>query len=136
MQAAGERVLIFDTTLRDGEQSPGASMNPDEKLRIARQLEKMGVDIIEAGFPVASDGDFESVRQIAQRVPDRRARPGERRRHRPRLGSGRQSRFAPDPHVHLVIGHPPQIPAPEDARGGPQGGHRCGRPCLRLYPEC
>src|SRR5512133_1274137 len=68
MQEAGERVFIFDTTLRDGEQSPGASMNPDEKLRIARQLEKMGVDIIEAGFPVASDGDFESVRQIAQEI--------------------------------------------------------------------
>jgi 2-isopropylmalate synthase len=68
MEAAGERVLIFDTTLRDGEQSPGASMNPDEKLRIARQLEKMGVDIIEAGFPVASDGDFESVRQIAGEI--------------------------------------------------------------------
>jgi 2-isopropylmalate synthase len=68
MQEAGERVFIFDTTLRDGEQSPGASMNPDEKLRIARQLEKMGVDIIEAGFPVASDGDFASVRQIAREV--------------------------------------------------------------------
>ncbi len=68
MEKAEERILIFDTTLRDGEQSPGASMNPDEKLRIARQLEKMGVDIIEAGFPVASDGDFASVRQIAQEV--------------------------------------------------------------------
>jgi 2-isopropylmalate synthase len=68
MEATGERVFIFDTTLRDGEQSPGASMNPDEKLRIARQLERMGVDIIEAGFPVASDGDFESVRQIAVEV--------------------------------------------------------------------
>jgi 2-isopropylmalate synthase len=65
MDSAKERVFIFDTTLRDGEQSPGASMNPDEKLRIARQLEKMGVDIIEAGFPVASDGDFASVRQIS-----------------------------------------------------------------------
>ena len=61
MDSAKERVFIFDTTLRDGEQSPGASMNPDEKLRIARQLEKMGVDIIEAGFPVASDGDFAAV---------------------------------------------------------------------------
>jgi 2-isopropylmalate synthase len=68
MQGAGERVFIFDTTLRDGEQSPGASMNPDEKLRIARQLEKMGVDIIEAGFPVASDGDFASVQQIAREI--------------------------------------------------------------------
>ena len=68
METAGERVFIFDTTLRDGEQSPGASMNPDEKLRIARQLERMGVDIVEAGFPVASDGDFESVRQIAREI--------------------------------------------------------------------
>jgi 2-isopropylmalate synthase len=68
MEATGERVFIFDTTLRDGEQSPGASMNPDEKLRIARQLEKMGVDIIEAGFPVASEGDFASVRQIASEI--------------------------------------------------------------------
>ena len=68
MEASGERVFIFDTTLRDGEQSPGASMNPDEKLRIARQLEKMGVDVIEAGFPVASDGDFASVRQIALEI--------------------------------------------------------------------
>ncbi|MBU2262056.1 MAG: 2-isopropylmalate synthase, partial [Proteobacteria bacterium] len=68
MKAEEARVFIFDTTLRDGEQSPGASMNPDEKLRIARQLEKMGVDIIEAGFPVASDGDFASVRQIAREV--------------------------------------------------------------------
>src|SRR3989339_1862731 len=68
MKETGERVFIFDTTLRDGEQSPGASMNPDEKLRIARQLEKMGVDIIEAGFPVASDGDFASVQQIAREI--------------------------------------------------------------------
>jgi 2-isopropylmalate synthase len=68
MEETGERVFIFDTTLRDGEQSPGASMNPEEKLRIARQLEKMGVDIIEAGFPVASDGDFASVQQIAREV--------------------------------------------------------------------
>jgi len=53
-----ERVKIFDTTLRDGEQSPGFSMNINEKVRMARQLEKLGVDIIEAGFPVASQGDF------------------------------------------------------------------------------
>ncbi len=62
------RVLIFDTTLRDGEQSPGASMNQEEKLRIAWQLERLGVDVIEAGFPVASDGDFLSVQQIAREV--------------------------------------------------------------------
>ena len=68
MDSAKERVFIFDTTLRDGEQSPGASMNPDEKIRIARQLEKMGVDIIEAGFPIASEGDFASVKQIAAEI--------------------------------------------------------------------
>jgi 2-isopropylmalate synthase len=61
-----DRVLIFDTTLRDGEQSPGASMNPQEKLQLARQLEKLGVDTIEAGFPASSEGDFHSVLQIAK----------------------------------------------------------------------
>ena len=65
-----EPLLIFDTTLRDGEQSPGAAMTREEKLRIARQLEKMRVDIIEAGFPAASPGDFESVRAIAAVIKD------------------------------------------------------------------
>jgi len=63
-----EKVCIFDTTLRDGEQSPGASMNLGEKLLLARQLERMNVDIIEAGFPSSSPGDFESVKKIAQEV--------------------------------------------------------------------
>jgi isopropylmalate/homocitrate/citramalate synthase len=60
-----ETIRIFDTTLRDGEQSPGATLTLPEKLEIARHLEAMGVDIIEAGFPVSSDGDFESVSAIA-----------------------------------------------------------------------
>ncbi|MGQ9683123.1 MAG: 2-isopropylmalate synthase [Anaerolineae bacterium] len=60
-----DRVLIFDTTLRDGEQSPGASLRVEEKIEIARALEKMGVDIIEAGFPISSPGDFEAVRAIS-----------------------------------------------------------------------
>ena len=64
------RVVIFDTTLRDGEQSPGASMNLDEKIRIATVLEDMGVDVIEAGFPIASEGDFEAVNEIAKIVKD------------------------------------------------------------------
>ncbi len=64
------RIVIFDTTLRDGEQSPGASMNLDEKLRIAQVLEAMGVDVIEAGFPIASDGDFEAVSEIAKIIKD------------------------------------------------------------------
>jgi 2-isopropylmalate synthase len=59
-------IRIFDTTLRDGEQSPGCSMNLEEKLRVAAQLEAMGVDIIEAGFAVASEGDFDAVREVAR----------------------------------------------------------------------
>ena len=65
-----QTVQIFDTTLRDGEQSPGASLNVDEKIEIARQLERLGVDIIEAGFPISSPGDFEAVRRIAAAVGD------------------------------------------------------------------
>jgi 2-isopropylmalate synthase len=63
-----EKVFIFDTTLRDGEQSPGASMNTAEKVRLATQLEKLGVDVIEAGFPAASEGDFEAVTQVAKKI--------------------------------------------------------------------
>src|SRR5437867_11955478 len=63
-----ESVYIFDTTLRDGEQSPGASLNPDQKLQIARQLARLGVDVIEAGFPLSSPGDFEAVQRIARQV--------------------------------------------------------------------
>ena len=64
------KLIIFDTTLRDGEQSPGASMTREEKVRIAKSLEKMKVDIIEAGFPIASQGDFESVQAVAEAVKD------------------------------------------------------------------
>ncbi|WP_432471888.1 2-isopropylmalate synthase [Amphritea sp. HPY] len=64
------RVIIFDTTLRDGEQSPGASMTREDKMRIAKQLEKMRVDVIEAGFAIASPGDFESVKSIADTIKD------------------------------------------------------------------
>ncbi len=67
---SSEQLIIFDTTLRDGEQSPGASMTRDEKLRIAKALEKMRVDVIEAGFPIASPGDFEAVNTIAQTIQD------------------------------------------------------------------
>jgi 2-isopropylmalate synthase len=65
-----EQLIIFDTTLRDGEQSPGASMTKEEKLRIAKQLERLRVDVIEAGFPAASNGDFEAVRAIANAIKD------------------------------------------------------------------
>jgi 2-isopropylmalate synthase len=65
-----EHLIIFDTTLRDGEQSPGASMTREEKVRIARQLEKMRVDVIEAGFPAASNGDFEAVKAVCEAIKD------------------------------------------------------------------
>ena len=89
------RITIFDTTLRDGEQSPGCSMNVQEKLRLAQQLDRLGVDVIEAGFPIASDGDFEAVQAIAAVI----RRPiiaalarACRARHRARLGSADRTR--------------------------------------------
>ncbi len=69
-QVAEDRVIIFDTTLRDGEQSPGASMTKDEKVRIARQLERLKVDVIEAGFAASSPGDFEAIKAVAAAVKD------------------------------------------------------------------
>ena len=84
-------VRIFDTTLRDGEQSPGISLNTTEKLEIAQQLARLGVDVIEAGFPITSPGDFEAVQAIAREV--RAGAAGHRRprahtcgRHRCRVG--------------------------------------------------
>src|SRR5471030_2611485 len=67
-QSDKDRVVIFDTTLRDGEQCPGATMTHEEKLEVAELLDTMGVDIIEAGFPIASDGDFAAVNEIAKRA--------------------------------------------------------------------
>ena len=90
-------ITIFDTTLRDGEQSPGASMNLDEKLKIAHALVDLGVDVIEAGFPIASPGDFEAVREISQQCPRRhhlRTGPLQRHRHRPGLGGLASTRTA------------------------------------------
>ena len=67
-KTASRQITIFDTTLRDGEQSPGASMNLAEKMEIAQALVELGVDVIEAGFPIASPGDFEAVREIARTI--------------------------------------------------------------------
>ncbi len=91
-----DRLFIFDTTLRDGEQSPGASMTKDEKLRIARQLERLKVDVIEAGFAASSNGDFECVKAIAQAIRGLDgvlARARQRPRHQPRRrgAEGRRS---------------------------------------------
>src|SRR5918995_3568535 len=69
-QDPAQRVTIFDTTLRDGEQSPGIHLNTREKVEIAQQLARLRVDVLEAGFPIASPGDFEAVRAVAQEVAD------------------------------------------------------------------
>ena len=99
------RVIIFDTTLRDGEQSPGCSMNVEEKIRVAEVLEGMGVDVIEAGFPIASEGDFRAVNEIAKRVkrsvvcglapPPRATSTGPARRSSPRNASASTPSSAP-----------------------------------------
>ena len=105
--AQKDRVLIFDTTLRDGEQSPGATMTHEEKLEIAELLDDMGVDIIEAGFPIASDGDFAAVSDIAQRSKNAmicglaRARTGDIDR------CWEAVKHAQQPRIHTFIGTSP-----------------------------
>src|SRR5687767_1229877 len=102
-----EHLIIFDTTMRDGEQSPGASMNKEEKIRIGRQLERMKVDVIEAGFPAASDGDFAAVQAVARAVRDStvcglaRANESDIRR------CGEAVRVAASPRVHTFIATSP-----------------------------
>jgi len=102
-----DRVLIFDTTLRDGEQSPGASMTHEEKLQVAELLDEMGVDIIEAGFPIASNGDFEAVHEIAKRTQNAviaglaRAIPADIDR------AGEAVRVAKRPRIHTFVSTSP-----------------------------
>ena len=102
-----DRVIIFDTTLRDGEQSPGASMTFEEKLQVAHVLDEMGVDVIEAGFPIASEGDFEAVSEIARRVKRATvaglARAGQKDIDR----AGEAVKHAVNPRIHTFISTSP-----------------------------
>ena len=125
-----DRVYIFDTTLRDGEQSPGISLNVQEKLEIAHQLARLGVDIIEAGFPITSPGDFEAVEAIAKAVEGpvicglaRTVGAG----HRRRLERGQALRAAAHPHLHRDLRHPHRAQAADHARGRDRPGARGGR---------
>lgn len=103
MAADRARITVFDTTLRDGEQSPGCSMNQQEKLRLAHQLDRLGVDVIEAGFPIASDGDFESVRAIAS-VVRRPVIAGLARACRPDIERAWEAlRVAERPRIHVFL---------------------------------
>jgi 2-isopropylmalate synthase len=98
-----DHVRIFDTTLRDGEQSPGATMTMEEKLRIARMLEKLGVDVIEAGFPAASPGEIESVRRIAEEIQTCEIAALCRTRHADIRAAWQALQYAKNPRLHTFI---------------------------------
>jgi 2-isopropylmalate synthase len=98
-----DHVRIFDTTLRDGEQSPGATMTMEEKLRIARMLEKLGVDVIEAGFPAASPGEIDSVRRIAEEVQSCEIAALCRTRHGDIRAAWQALQYAKNPRLHTFI---------------------------------
>jgi 2-isopropylmalate synthase len=98
------KIIVFDTTLRDGEQSPGFSMNVSEKVTLAEQLAQLGVDVIEAGFPIASNDDFEAVRQVAKVVGDRATVAGLCRTRIPDLDrAGEALKGSPRPRIHTFI---------------------------------
>jgi 2-isopropylmalate synthase len=106
-KTAGDRVLIFDTTLRDGEQSPGCSMNLEEKLQVAQILEEMGVDVIEAGFPIASKGDFEAVQAVAAKVKAARVAGLARATRRDIDRAAEALKGAAGPRIHTFISTSP-----------------------------
>ena len=123
------RIIIFDTTLRDGEQSPGFSMNLAEKLRMAEALAELGVDVIEAGFPIASPGDFESVgampiARTGEGPGDLRPGPLRPRRHHARRRGGGPGRAQAHPHLHQHQPAAHEIQAAHGARRGAGGGDR------------
>ncbi len=106
-----ERMIrIFDTTLRDGEQSPGASMNVEEKVMVAKQLARLGVDIIEAGFAYSSPGDFEAVRRIALEVEGPTVCSLARAR-----GGAQGGAEGQDSYVPLDVRHPSEASVQDDA---------------------
>ncbi|MFM2045399.1 MAG: hypothetical protein RLY86_3975 [Pseudomonadota bacterium] len=104
---AANRVIIFDTTLRDGEQAPGCSMNLEEKLRIAATLEEMGVDVIEAGFPIASPGDFESVREVGRIIRNSTVAALARTARADLERAAEALQFAARPRIHTFISTSP-----------------------------
>ena len=120
-QSDKDRVVIFDTTLRDGEQCPGATMTHEEKLEVAELLDTMGVDIIEAGFPIASEGDFAAVHEIAKRVQERRhlrAFACRLQGHRPLRGGDQAGQAQAHPHVPVHLAGAHEIQAAEGAARG------------------
>src|ERR1700752_4458473 len=100
---AMDMLQIFDTTLRDGEQSPGFSMNREEKLQLARQLEQLGVDVIEAGFPIASPGDLEAVRAVSAEIKSCRVAALARARQEDVDAALRAIEPAAKPRLHIFL---------------------------------
>ena len=124
-----DKLIIFDTTLRDGEQSPGASMTKEEKIRIAKQLERMKVDVIEAGFAASSNGDFDAIQTIAgadQGQHGLLARPRERQGHPARRRRAEARRTVPHPHVHRDLAAAHGKEAAHDAGPGVRAGEAGG----------
>ena len=135
-----DKLIIFDTTMRDGEQSPGASMTKEEKLRIARQLERMRVDVIEAGFPAASDGDFEAVKAVADnRQGQHGVRAGARQRAATSAAAARRCGAARNParaHLHRDLADPHGEQAAHGAVAGDRAGGEGGEVGARVYRQC
>ena len=104
---SADKIIVFDTTLRDGEQSPGASMTKDEKVRIAKALEKMKVDVIEAGFPIASQGDFEAVKAVADIIKDSSVCGLSRALEKDISRAGEALKNAANPRIHTFIATSP-----------------------------
>jgi isopropylmalate/homocitrate/citramalate synthase len=130
-----DRVFIFDTTLRDGEQCPGATMTFEEKLEVADFLEAMGVDIIEAGFPIASEGDFYAVSEIAKRIKTSvvcgLSRAGEL--DIDRAGEAVKHAARPShPHLHLHVSGASQAQAAEERGASAGDGAVPGDACAQL----
>ena len=131
-----DKLIIFDTTLRDGEQSPGASMTRGEKMRIARALEKLRVDVIEAGFPIASGGDFEAVRSVAEIIKDSTvcalARTGyadvDAAAASPQAGA-----LCPHPYVYRHFAHPYGAKVDDAAGRGGRGRGKSGKKGKKIY---
>lgn len=120
------RVYFFDTTLRDGEQSPGATMNLQEKLRLAHQLEVLGVDIMEAGFPASSPGDFEAVRAIAAQAGDIQVAGLARCVESDIDRCWEAVKSARNPRIHIFLSTSP-LHMQHKLRNGPRGGAQDGR---------
>src|SRR5580692_5496424 len=103
LMSSNEQIVFFDTTLRDGEQSPGCTMHHDEKLRMAHQLAKLGVDVIEAGFAIASEGDFNAVRAVAREVRGSRIASLARCKREDIEAAARAVEPAPSNRIHVFL---------------------------------